>query len=217
MSGYDWMMGKKQQTIGEKIKSFFRNDNVDLDKKAIIALYRVKSSINRIQTYVDKLREKEREYFNEVVDSKLHHDERRAKIYARQVADIRKVIRQLYQVEYMLQHVALKLETFTIFHGATAEVKPVLALMRHAVGLLRESAPYDLWVELQATMKELETMMDTSIVDISSSVDVALDAEAKKVLEEAKLVAEQKLKEKYSEIPSLINLGEEEKTGESST
>lgn len=217
MAGYDWI-GGREQTIGDKIKSFFKNtSSVDLDRKAIIALYRVKSSISRITTYVEKLREKEREYFNEVVESKLHHDEKRAKIYAKQVADIRKVIKQLYQVEYMLQHVALKLETFTIFHGAVGEVKPVLGIMKHALGLLREAAPYDLWVELQATMKELETVMEVSVVDVSGSMDVALDAEAKKVLEEAKIVAEQRLKEKYSEIPSLVNLGEEEKTGESST
>lgn len=216
MSGYNW--SGREPTIGDKIKSFFKNtSDVDLNKKAIIALYRVKSSISRISTYIEKLREKEREYFNEVVESKLHHDEKRAKIYAKQVADIRKAVKQLYQVEYMLQHVALKLETFMIFHGATGEVKPVLGIMKSALGLLRESAPYDLWIELQATMKEIETLMDTSVVDVAGSVDVSLDPEAKKVLEEARVVAEQKLKEKYPEIPSLVNLGEEEKTGESTT
>ncbi len=213
MSQFGW---GRQPTIGDKIKSMFRNDREPIDKKAILALYRVKGAISRINAYIEKLQEKEREYFHEVVESQINRDEKRAKIYAREVADIRKVTRQLYQVQYMLQHVALKLETFLIFHNATGEMKPVLAIMNQAVGLLRQAAPADLWIELMAAMKDLEASMDITVVDMSLSTDVALDAEAKKIYEEAKIVAEQKLKERYAELPSLVNIGEEEKTGETS-
>lgn len=213
MYQFDW---DKQPTIGDKIKSIFKNDREPINKKAILALYRVKGAISRINAYIDKIQEKEREYFHEVVESQINRDERRAKIYAKEVAEMRKITRQLYQVQYMLQHAALKLETFLIFHNATGEIKPLLALMKHAVGILRQAAPAHLWLELIAAMKELETSLDTTIVDMSLSTDIALDSEAKKIYEEAKIVAEQKLKERYAELPSLVNIGEEEKTGETS-
>jgi division protein CdvB (Snf7/Vps24/ESCRT-III family) len=216
MSQYGWGSGR-QPTIGDKIKSMFKNDHEPLDKKAIIALYRVKGSISRINAYIEKLKDKDREYFQEVVDSQISRDERRAKIYAKEVAAVRKVMKQLYQVQYMLQQVALKLETFLIFHNATGEIKPVLAIMNQAVGILRESAPADLWIEIMSAARELEATMDTSVVDVSVGTDVALDTEAKKVYEEAKIVAEQKLKERYAELPSLVGEGEAEKSGEAST
>ncbi len=215
MSEFGWG-GRNQSTIGDKIKSMFRNDNEPLQKKAIIALYRVKGAISRINAYIEKLKEKEREYFQEVVESELHRDEKRAKIYAREVADVRKILKQLYQVQYMLQHVSLKLETFMIYQNTTGELKPVLATMKQAVGILRQSAPADLWIEVASALQEFEVSMDTSIVDISLSPDVALDQEARKVYEEAKIVAEQKLKERYAEIPSLVGEPETEKTGETS-
>lgn len=215
MSQFGWG-STRQPTIGDKIKSMFRNDNEPIDKKAIIALYRVKGSISRINAYIEKLKEKEREYFQEVVESQLNRDEKRAKIYAREVADVRKILKQLYQVQYMLQHVALKLETFLIFHSAGAEMKPVLTIMNQAISLLRQTAPADLWIEIMSAMKELEASMDTSVVDMSMTTDVALDSEARKVYNEAKIIAEQKIKERYAELPSLVGEPETEKTGESS-
>ncbi len=214
MAQFD-LFGTREPTVGEKIKSFFKNDKEPLEKKAIMAHYRIKTAIGRVRSYIDRLSQKDRELFERVVEALMKRDEARAKMYAKEVSEIRKISKQLLMVEYVLEHAAIKLETFMIFGGAITELKPVLAVMKQAVGVLRSVAP-DIWIDLQYAMRELEASLGAGIADMSTQFDVGLDNEARKIFEEAKVVAEQKMKEKYAELPKLLNVGveEEEKAGE---
>ncbi|ABN69589.1 conserved hypothetical protein [Staphylothermus marinus F1] len=203
--------GNNQQTIGDKIKSLFKNDREPIEKKAIIAHYRVKTALGRINNYLAKIEQRDRELFQSVVDALIKRDERKAKMYAKEVSELRKVAKQLITVQYALEHASLKLETFLVFGGAMKELQPIVGVMKEAVGIVRSVAP-DVWIDLQVALRELESSMNTGIADISAELDVGLDSEARKIFEEAKIVAEQKLKEHYAELPKLLT--EAEKSGE---
>ncbi|MEM1772387.1 MAG: hypothetical protein QXQ71_00990, partial [Desulfurococcaceae archaeon] len=110
---------------------------------------------------------------------------------------------------YALEHAALKLETFIIYGGAVNEVAPVIGVMREALGIVKNVAP-DVWIDLQVAVRELEAAMGGSIVDLS--VDVGVDTEAKKILEEARIVAEQKMREKFAELPKAMPIPETEQS-----
>ncbi|MCI4461366.1 MAG: hypothetical protein JHC12_00170 [Thermogladius sp.] len=207
--GAGWNWNKEQESIGEKLKKWFNPDKEPLEKKTIMAQYRLKTAISRISNYVEKLNERDRELFNNVVEALMQRDERRAKIYAKEVAEIRKVAKQLLTVQYALEHAALKLETFLIYGGAVNEVGPVIGVMRQALGILKSVAP-DIWIDLQYAVRELETAMGSSIVDVSTDIDSGLDSEARKIFEEARVIAEQKVKEKFAELPKSIATPEAE-------
>ncbi len=199
---------KREETIGEKLKSWFGTSNrIPFDKKAILAHYKIKTAIGRISSYLDKLEQRDRELFQVIVESIMKRDERRAKMYAREVSEIRKVSKQLITAKYALEQVALKLETFLIFGGAVKELIPVVGVMKEAVELTKAVAP-DVWIDLQVAIRELESSMDVGIANISTEIDVGLDSEARKILEEARIAAEQSLKERYAELPKIIS-GEE--------
>ncbi|MEM4717623.1 MAG: Snf7 family protein [Desulfurococcaceae archaeon] len=203
------MAWKREETIADKLKKIFVNEQESMEKKAIIAQYRLKTAMGRIQNYVEKLSERDKVLFEGIVDSLIKKDELRAKMYAKEVAEIRKISKQLLTVQYALEHAALKLETFIIYGGAVGEVAPVVGVMREALGIVKNIAP-DVWIDLQVAVRELETAMGGSIIDLS--VDVSADAEAKKILEEAKIVAEQKMREKFAELPKVSLLPESEQT-----
>jgi division protein CdvB (Snf7/Vps24/ESCRT-III family) len=133
----------------------------------------------------------------------IKKDELRAKMYAKEVAEIRKITKQLLTVQYALEHASLKLETFMIYGGAINEVAPVIGVMREALGIVKNIAP-DIWIDLQVAVRELETAMGESMADLGLSVDVGMDAEAKKILEEARIVAEQKIRETFPELPKAL-------------
>jgi division protein CdvB (Snf7/Vps24/ESCRT-III family) len=193
---------RREETIGEKIKKIFVNEQDSLEKKAIIAQYRLKTAMGRIANYLEKLSERDKVLFESIVDALVKRDEVRAKMYAREVAEIRKISKQLLTVQYALEHAALKLETFLIYGGAVNEVVPVIGVMKEAIGIVKNIAP-DVWIDLQVAVRELEAAMGEGIVDLTLGVDVGLDAEAKKILEEAKIVAEQKMREKFPELPKI--------------
>ena len=193
---------RREETIGEKIKKIFVNEQDSLEKKAIIAQYRLKTAMGRIANYLEKLSERDKVLFENIVDALVKRDEVRAKMYAREVAEIRKISKQLLTVQYALEHAALKLETFLIYGGAVNEVVPVIGVMKEAIGIVKNIAP-DVWIDLQVAVRELEAAMGEGLVDLTLGVDVGLDAEAKKILEEAKIVAEQKMREKFPELPKI--------------
>lgn len=201
------MAWRREETIADKLKKLFINEQESFEKKAIIAQYRLKTAMGRIQNYIEKLSERDKVLFENIVDSLIKKDELRAKMYASEVAEIRKITKQLLTVQYALEHAALKLETFIIYGGAVNEVAPVVSVMREALGIVKNIAP-DVWIDLQVAVRELETAMGGSIIDLT--VDVSADAEAKKILEEAKIVAEQKMREKFAELPKLTGLPETE-------
>ncbi len=205
--------GRREETIGEKIKSWFKSNNEPIDKKIILAHYRVKTSLGRINSYLDKLEQRDRELFQSIVEALMKKDEKRAKMYAREVAEIRRISKQLITAKYALEQVALKLETFLIFGGATKELIPIINIMREAVNLTR-SVGSEAWVELYATIRELESAMGTGVAGWEVELDVGLDAEARKVLEEAKIAAEHAVKEKYAELPKILATEEEAKSEE---
>ncbi len=193
---------RREETIGEKIKKLFVNEQDSLEKKAIIAQYRLKTAMGRIANYLEKLSERDKVLFENIVDALMKRDEVRAKMYAREVAEIRKISKQLLTVQYALEHATLKLETFLIYGGAVNEVVPVIGVMKEAIGIVKNIAP-DVWIDLQVAVRELEAAMGEGLVDLTLGVDVGLDTEAKKILEEAKIVAEQKMKEKFPELPKI--------------
>ncbi len=205
--------GRREETIGEKIRSWFKSNNEPIDKKIILAHYRVKTSLGRINSYLDKLEQRDRELFQSIVEALMKKDEKRAKMYAREVAEIRRISKQLITAKYALEQVALKLETFLIFGGATKELIPIINIMREAVNLTR-SVGSEAWVELYATIRELESAMGTGVAGWEVELDVGLDAEARKVLEEAKIAAEHAVKEKYAELPKILATEEEAKSEE---
>ncbi|MEM1843527.1 MAG: Snf7 family protein, partial [Desulfurococcaceae archaeon] len=199
------MAWRREETIGDKIKKLFINEQESLEKKAIIAQYRLKTAMGRIANYVEKLSERDKVLFENIVDALVKKDEIRAKMYAKEVAEIRKISRQLLTVQYALEHAALKLETFIIYGGAVNEVVPVLGIMREALNIVKTIAP-DVWIDLQVAARELETAMGAGIVDLTIEAGAGLDSEAKKVLEEARIVAEQKMRERFAELPKAIQL-----------
>jgi division protein CdvB (Snf7/Vps24/ESCRT-III family) len=197
------MAWRKEETIGDKIKKLFTNQEDSMEKKVILAQYRLKTAMGRINNYIEKLSERDKILFENIVDALMKKDETRAKMYASEVAEIRKISKQLLTVQYALEHASLKLETFLIYGGAVNEVAPVIGVMREAVGIVKNIAP-DVWIDLQVAVRELETAMGESMADLGISVDVGVDVEAKKILEEAKIVAEQKMRERFAELPKAL-------------
>ena len=201
--------GGSEPTIMDKIRGFLSNDREPVVKKAVMANYRIKSALGRVRAYVDKLNARDRELFNRAVEALMRRDELRAKMYINEVAEIRGIAKQLLMVEYVLEQASLRLETFLIIGHAIKEVLPVVDVVKQASGLLKGLAP-DAWIDLTLAVNELNTVISSAGFGPVGEHTVTLSPEAKRIFEEAKAVAEQQMKEKFPELPSLLINREQE-------
>lgn len=193
--------GASEPTIGEKLKSIFKNDKEPLSKRAVMANYRVRSALNRVRSYIDRINERDKELFERAVESLMRKDEARAKIYVNEVAEIRKIARQLLTVEYVLEHASIRLDTFMIVGEAFTTVAPVVGILKEAANILRGIAP-DLWIDLNMAVSDLSTVMSAAGFDVGLGTEITMSPEAKKIFEEARIVAEQRLRERFPELPA---------------
>ncbi|MEM1772388.1 MAG: hypothetical protein QXQ71_00995, partial [Desulfurococcaceae archaeon] len=92
------MTWRKEDTIADKLRKLFTNEQDSMEKKAIIAQYRLKTAMGRIANYIEKLSERDKVLFENIVDAMIKKDEMRAKMYAKEVAEIRKISKQLLTV-----------------------------------------------------------------------------------------------------------------------
>ncbi len=202
--------GSNEPTLADRIRGFFRNEGkAPLARKAIMANYRIKMALSRVRAYIDKLRERDRDLFERAVEALMRKDEAHAKMYVNEVAELRKVARQLLMIEYVLEQASLRLETFIIVGETFTNIIPVVGVIKEASRILRGIAP-DVWVELNMAVNDLSLVMAAGGIDIGGDITISMSEEAKKIYREAELVAEQRMKEKFPELPTLVSSAEGE-------
>jgi division protein CdvB (Snf7/Vps24/ESCRT-III family) len=173
-----------------------------LKTRLVQAQYQVRSIISRLDVYINRLEERDKALFERVVEALQHNDRMRATMYANEVAEIRKVAKSLLITQLALEQVSLRLETITEFGDVFVNLAPVLGVVRELKGVIKGIMP-ELGFELSELGENLqEVVFEAGEFTGGSGLAVASSPEAKKILEEATMIAEQKMKEKFPELPA---------------
>jgi len=195
--------GKQEPTLAEKLKSVFKPQQ-PLRYRLVMANYRLKTTINKLDVYISKLQERDRTLFEKVVEAQMSKDNLRASMYANEIAEIRKITKQLLTTQIALEQVQLRLETVTELGDVYTSLIPV-------VGVIRElrSAMQGIMPELSVELAELEEGLQEVVIEAgdftgSGVAFTTTSPEAKKILEEAAAVAEERMKEKFPSLPAFV-------------
>jgi division protein CdvB (Snf7/Vps24/ESCRT-III family) len=185
------------------------NDKIKLPKskdplktRIIEAQYNVRSMISRLDAYIARMQERDKVLFERVVDAQMSKDATRAAMYANEVAEIRKITKQLITTQVALEQVSLRLETITELGDVYVNLIPVMGVINELKTSLKGIMP-----ELSIELSELGDGLQEVVVEAGEfsgigAVGVASSPEARKILEEASLIAEQRMKEKFPELPA---------------
>ncbi len=189
-------------TVGEKIKDLFKKKE-PIKQKLVLANYKIRAMVSRLEVFIERLRERDRALFEKVVDALTQGDETRAIMYANEIAEIRKLVKQLTVTQVALEQVALRIETVLTVGDVMSGLSPVLGVIKELRTMLRGIMP-----EISLELSEVEEGLRDVVISTGEALgitttDVVTSPEAKKILEEAKIVAEQRMKEKFPELPVL--------------
>jgi len=188
----------------------FGSDLRGLDRKkkerAGAALVMLRGLISKVDSYISRLEDREKQLFNKVVELTSSGDDLRARIVAGEVSQIRSVLRHLTALRYILEGIALKIENYLAIGEAMETITPSLAALKEIRGVFKGLIP-GMEVEISMIEASLREIVSESgeYTPPSTWYSPHASQEARKVLEEAYAVAEKRLRETF---PSVAGEGE---------
>ncbi|HIQ29460.1 MAG TPA: hypothetical protein EYH45_02725 [Candidatus Caldiarchaeum subterraneum] len=201
-------VGQEQLSNGD-VEEVSR-DNLQLRIEKSLSLLR--GQIERLDMKYKELIHRSKLYFERCIEALVSNDEERAKIYASEIAELRKLANAIMHSNLILLQVRIRLESILELGDVLALVKPLTTLLENVreevAGIVPEAADNlrTLAYVIEDFITTSENKLDMQETNYEANV---LSDEALKVLREAKQIAAEKVKEQFPDIPKLT---EEEKT-----
>ncbi len=194
--------GKEQDTpLTTRIRETVRPAG-PLKPRIDFAVRRIDMQIQRLDKASDRFTERDKSIFTRIVQAYSKHDMTRANVFANELTEIRKM-------EKMIMHARLALEQIVLRLRTVSELGDVVSTLAPAVGVLRtvKSGMASIFPEAEKELGQIGTLLSGIIVDAGHSTGLTLNFEAvnedaQKILNEAASVAEQKIKDKFPELPA---------------
>jgi division protein CdvB (Snf7/Vps24/ESCRT-III family) len=156
--------------------------------------------------------ERDKSIFNRVVDAYMKHDEQRANIFASELAEIRKMEKMILHARLALEQIVLRLKTVTELGDIAVTLTPVVGVIQNIRGGMAAVSP-----QAEKELGEIGSLLSGIVMDAGQVAGTSLDFEminedSKNILNEAAVVAEQRMKQRFPDLPSLVT----QPTGEES-
>ncbi len=198
-----WEERRDQQPFTERIKEAVRPPG-PLKPRLDQAIRRIEVQIQRLDKASERFSQRDKSIFARIVDAYTKHDMARANVFANELAEIRKMERMIMHARLALEQIVLRLRT-------VSELGDVVSTLGPAIGVLRtvKSGMANIFPEADRELGQIGNLLSGIMVEAGQNTGMTIDFEAanedaQKILTEAAAVAEQKIKEKFPELPSGI-------------
>ncbi|MGD0177248.1 MAG: Snf7 family protein [Candidatus Bathyarchaeia archaeon] len=166
-------------------------------------LFKLKVQQRKLERTSYHMQERDQALYGKCVLAVQGKNTELASIYANECAELRKIAKVVLHSELALEQVTLRLEAVNEFGQLAYTMLPVAGVVRTLKSQLEGVMP-EVSLELSSVNETLEELSvevgetTENTFDISSS-----SGESQKILQEANLVAEQKMKERFPELPPI--------------
>jgi division protein CdvB (Snf7/Vps24/ESCRT-III family) len=207
-----WEERQGEQPFTERIKGAVRPPG-PLKPRLDFAVRRIELQVQKLDQATDRFSQRDKSIFTKIVNAYTKHDMPRANVFANELAEIRKMERMIMHARLALEQIVLRLRT-------VSELGDVVSTLGPAIGVLRSVRAGMSNVFPEAELGQIGDILSGVIMEAGQSTGLAINfdtsnEDAQKILTEAATVAEQKIKEKFPELPPGIpsaQLGEETPT-----
>ncbi|MGD1054513.1 MAG: Snf7 family protein [Nitrososphaerales archaeon] len=158
--------------------------------------------IAQLDNTVNRIRQRDSTIFKGVVASLAKHDTQHAAVYANELTEVRKMGKMVTQAQLALEQISLRLGTITDIGDIATTLAPAVSVIRNMKDDLRSIFP-----EADREIGEISGLLSSVLIDASATGGLSLNfdvanEDARKVLDEAAVVAEQRMEESFPEIPA---------------
>jgi division protein CdvB (Snf7/Vps24/ESCRT-III family) len=198
---------------GKNIKRLFHSSPPPVRETVVKSMRTLRVQRNKIGQATYRLKHRDKKLFHACIGAIKNKNKQRAAICANESAEVRRLIKFLYNVELAIERVILRLETIKELSDIVFDLKPALRLLQGVSQELFEHLP-DVSSELSKVNDAIsETLYSTKITTDESVIPVNLKTPGgEEILNEVSVFLEQKLSENLPAPPTALGTAEPEKT-----
>jgi division protein CdvB (Snf7/Vps24/ESCRT-III family) len=185
-----------------KLKGLFHKES--LEDKIPLVIVNLETALNRLDRISESLRKEDNELFERCVKARLENDTVHAMMYANECAEMRKIALLVVSSKYALEQMVLRLQTVAKLGSIMVTVSPVVDVIKETQSRLVGIVP-----NVANNLNEANKILVNSLVKMGTSTvsgvkPLVYNEDAEKVLSEAKLAAEETIRERFPKIPETL-------------
>jgi len=189
---------KRQRSFTAKIRKLSKPSQ-GLKKRLNLATRRLELQIQGLDNALERFSKRDKTIFRRIVKSYSARDTLRANVLASELAELRKTEKMLMQTKLALESISLRLKT-------VSELGDVITVLAPAANVIKNvrSGITSLFPEVNRELENVGTLLTEIATSTSQTTGIPINIEAanqdaKKILEEAESIAEQRIKQKLPE------------------
>ena len=196
-----WNVLKKGDALSQKFMGSVKPE-APLKNRLDTAQKKLQLQITRLSEIDGKLKTKHDAIFEKIVDSKKSNNETYAKVYANELAEIRKMKNMVSNAKLSMEQVQLRLNTVSELGDVVVTLSPCMSLIKGLSTSLGEIMP-----GAQASMQDLSNMLGDIVSGSSVTHDGSIgitettSTDALSILKEAESIVEGNIRSSMPEPP----------------
>ena len=191
---------EEQQPFTNRIKDAVKPPG-PLKPRLDFAVRRIELQVQKLDQATDRFTQRDKAIFARIVDAYTKHDTARANVFANELSEVRKMERLIINARLALEQIVLRLRT-------VSELGDVVSTLGPAVGVLRsvKAGLVSVFPEAENELGEIGNMLSGIMIEAGQGSGMTLNfdsvnEDASKILNEAATVAEQRIEEKFPDLP----------------
>lgn len=199
----NWDRDRKEPLISRLSQGVHRQE--PLKERISQVVYKLRVQQHRLEGANLKTQNHDKTLFEKLVQAQMSKDNARAVMYANEIAEIRKMAKVTVRSELALEQVTLRLETIQEFGDVAALMGPVAGVV-HAI----KTQISGVMPEVSYELGEISESLNGMVMEVGEATGQGYDmeasgVEASKILGEANTIAEQRMREKFPDLPATAN------------
>ena len=172
-----------------------------LKKSLLEIVIKLREYKDMLEETMGRLRSRHDDLFRSAITAYVKGDKAKSSIYVNELAEIRKIITNIYTSVLALERAILRIETIKEVSNINIALGSVLAILNALKGQVSNVVP-EVATGIDVLTSEIRNLI-TSTTGATVSQDKLLDmsAEAQKILQEVKEIAEAKMSKSLPQIP----------------
>ena len=203
----NWIKEKKRNST-DILRDSLRSQQ-PLKPKMELAKNKIQTQNKKLDSMLEKLKTREKMYFEQVVSSLQKHDSQQGKMISTELAQVRKTARTMSQIKLALEQVHMRLESTIDIGDSMAALGPAMGALSHIKGKINDVLP-----EADGEINEINSTFNDILTNASGIGNNSFDfnnygEDVGRILDEASFMAEQRTGMDIPDVPDEegVNLG----------